>query len=116
MVPCPTSSLTCRYLTRLVEASAHCICRAGCGKAAVESFQLALHLPLPIRYNASLCSASTYSVDFNASGRRKSRNRNPIGQHYTSSRIRTSENPPSRHFVNKRLLVRLLNLRGSIDA
>src|SRR5215203_2149146 len=64
MVPCPTSSLTRRYLTHLVEASAHCICRAGCGKAAVEPCQLALHLPLSIHYNAPLCSASTYSVDF----------------------------------------------------
>src|SRR5918998_5454763 len=46
MVPCPTSSLTCRYLTRPLDASAHCICRAGCGKAAVEPCQLALHPPL----------------------------------------------------------------------
>ena len=56
MVPCPTSSLPCRYLTRPVEACAHCIWRAGCGKAAVEPFQLALHPPPPIRYNASLCT------------------------------------------------------------
>ena len=56
MVPCPTSSLTCRYLTRPLEASAHCIRRAGCGKAAVESCQLAHHPPPPIHYNPSLCT------------------------------------------------------------
>src|SRR5918994_2817031 len=47
---------TCRYLTRPVDASVHCICRAGCGKAAVEPCQLAFHPPPPIRYNASLCT------------------------------------------------------------
>src|SRR5215207_9339916 len=97
MVPSTTSSLTRRYLTYLVEASAHCFCRAGCHKAAVEPCQLALHLPLPIRYNASLCSPSTYSVDFNASGRMKSRSLGPIGQHYTGSRIRTSQKSSSTH-------------------
>src|SRR5215211_2579573 len=62
MVPSTTSSLTCRYLTRPVESSAHCISRAGCGKAAVELCQLALHLPLPIRYNASLCTTTRCSA------------------------------------------------------
>src|SRR5215203_1503537 len=62
MVPCPTSSLTRRYLTRPVEASAHCICRAGCRKAAVEPCQLALHPPPPIRYNASLCTTTRWSA------------------------------------------------------
>src|SRR5918992_5447998 len=61
MVPCPTSSLTCRSLTRPLEASAHCIRRAGCGKAAVEPCQLALHPP-PIRYNASLCTTTRCSA------------------------------------------------------
>src|SRR5215207_9730210 len=92
MVLSTTSSLTCRYLTRPVEAYAHCLGRAGCRKAAVEPCQLALHLPLPLRSNVSLCSASTYSVDFNASGLRKSRSPDSIGQHYTGSRIRSSEN------------------------
>src|SRR5215203_1464005 len=62
MVPCPTSSLTCRYLTRPLEASAHCICRAGCHKAAVEPCQLALHPPPPIRHNASSCTTTRCSA------------------------------------------------------
>src|SRR5215217_412215 len=60
--PSTTSSLTYRYLTRPVEASAHCICRARCRKAAVESCQLALHPPPPIRYNASLCTTTRCSA------------------------------------------------------
>src|SRR5215211_3915245 len=62
MVPCPTFSLVCRYLTRPVEASAHCICRVRCQKAAVEPCQLALHSPPPIRYNASLCTTTRCSA------------------------------------------------------
>ncbi len=62
MVPYATSSLTCRYLTRPVEASAHCIRRAGCGKAAVEPCQPALHPPPPIRYDASLCTTTRCSA------------------------------------------------------
>ena len=62
MVPSTTSSLTCSYLTRPVEASAHCIYRAGCRKAAVEPCQLALHPPPPIRYNASLCTITRCSA------------------------------------------------------
>src|SRR5215213_2763106 len=62
MVPSTTSSLTCRYLTRPVEASAHCICRVRCHKAAVEPCQLALHTPPAIRYNASLCTTTRCSA------------------------------------------------------
>jgi hypothetical protein len=54
----PTSLLTRRYLTRPVEAYAPWTpCRPR--EAAVEPCQLALHLPLIIRYNASLCTALT---------------------------------------------------------
>src|SRR5215217_2946228 len=62
MVPSTPSSLICSYLTRPLEASAHCVCRAGCGKAAVESCQLALHPPPPIRYNASSCTTTRCSA------------------------------------------------------
>src|SRR5687767_7871729 len=62
MVPSTTSSLTRRYLTRPVEASAHCICRAGCRKAAVEPCQLVLHPPPAILYNAYSCTTTRCSA------------------------------------------------------
>jgi hypothetical protein len=62
IVPSTTSSLTRRYLTHLVEASAHCSCRAGCRKAAGEPCQLAFNPPPPIGYNASLCTTTRASA------------------------------------------------------
>src|SRR5215212_1201485 len=96
MVPSTTSSLTRRYLTHLVEACAHCFCRAGWRKAAVEPCQLALHLPLPIHFDASLggtatCRPSPRRVDGLAS--------HPLAARrtfYARSWMRTSQNTPSR--------------------
>src|SRR5215218_5652433 len=97
MVPCPTSSLTCSYLTRPVEASAHCKCRAGCRQAAVELCQLALHPPPPIRYNASLCTTTRCSAQLPVLDQIYWLFSDPVGPGYAGCCKLTSENSPSTH-------------------
>src|SRR5918993_6099142 len=97
MVPSTTSSLTCRYLTRPVEASAHCFCQAGCGKAEVEPCELALHPPPPIRYNASLCTTTRCSAQVPVPDRIYWLFSDSVGPGYARCCMQGSENSPSTH-------------------
>src|SRR5215211_8898523 len=65
--------------------------------AAVDPCELALHLPLPIHYNASLCGTATCRPSARRVDGLASYPLAPRRTFYARSWMRSSQNPPSTH-------------------